>query len=188
MSRLDAWEAHRIEGWRPESVRTDRTGMHEQVRRLGFRLTPQRQTILDIFHDLPEGTHLSAEELHDRLKIGASGIRQSCDEGGLVVDKPISLATTYRTLKLLASIGLLRELDFAEGHKHYEVGTPQQAPHHHLICVACSQAIEFTKDELYDMGVHVAGAYGFRMIDIQYKVYGVCPGCQESPPAGRTAP
>jgi Fur family ferric uptake transcriptional regulator len=83
-------------------------------------------------------------------------------------------------VKLLASIGLLRELDFAEGHKHYELAAAQAAPHHHLVCVACSQAIEFEQDSLYDLGLDVAGAYGFRLVDVQYKVFGICPPCQEA--------
>lgn len=146
------------------SVRTDLARVQADLRKLGYRMTPQRETILHVFQELPDGTHLSAEELYDRLKLEQSGI---------------SLATTYRTVKLLAGIGLLRELDFAEGHKHYELGTPQAAPHHHLVCVGCSMAIEFEQEELYDLGVGVAAGHGFSMIDVQYKVYGICPACQQ---------
>lgn len=145
-------------------MRANLTQVQEDLRRRGYRLTPQRETILQIFEGLPEGTHLSAEELYEHLKGRDSGI---------------SLATAYRTLKLLASLGLLRELDFAEGHKHYELSTPQEAPHHHLICVGCSQAIEFGHDELYGLGLSVSETYGFTMIDVQYKVYGLCPECQQ---------
>lgn len=147
-------------------MKTDLTRVQEDLRRRGYRITPQRETILEVFQSLPEGTHLSAEELYERLQMQESGI---------------SLATAYRTLKLLASIGLLRELDFAEGHKHYELNTPQEAPHHHLVCVGCSQAIEFDGDELYDMGLQVASTHGFTMIDVQYKVFGLCPACQKRP-------
>lgn len=127
-------------------------------------MTPQRETILQVFQELPEGTHLNADELYSHLAVRDSGI---------------SLATTYRTLKLLASLGVLRELDFAEGHKHYELSTPQAAPHHHLICLECSQAIEFEDESLYDLGLAVAAANRFTMVDVQYKVFGVCPECQQ---------
>jgi Fur family ferric uptake transcriptional regulator len=145
------------------SAPSDPSRVQDELRRLGYRMTPQRETILQVFQGLPEGTHLSAEELHRRLA---------------QIDSGISLATTYRTVKLLASIGLLRELDFAEGHKHYELSSAQAAPHHHLICVGCSQAIEFEQVELFDLGVAVAKTHGYRMLDVQYKVYGVCPACE----------
>ena len=72
----------------------------------GYRSTPQRQKILSIFQTLTQGNHLSAEDLHDLLK----------GEG-----ERISLSTVYRTLHLLVYMGLLRELELAEGHKHYEL-------------------------------------------------------------------
>lgn len=146
------------------TARADLARVQEDMRRLGYRMTPQRETILQVFQGLPEGTHLSAEALHERLRSG---------EGG------ISLATTYRTLKLLASLGLLRELDLAEGTKHYELASAQDAPHHHLVCVGCGQAIEFEQDSLYQLGLEVAGAYGFRLVDVHYKLHGLCPACQE---------
>ncbi|MEB3197321.1 MAG: Fur family transcriptional regulator [Candidatus Sericytochromatia bacterium] len=145
--------------------KTDILTVQENLRRRGYRMTPQRETILQVFQTLPEGTHLSAEELHEQLKVLACGI---------------SLATTYRTVKLLASIGLLRELDFAEGHKHYELAADESPPHHHLICVDCNQAIEFEQAPLYELGQDVADSHRFKLIDVQYKVFGVCPTCQDA--------
>ena len=77
-----------------------------KLKQQGFRLTPQRQTILQIFQTLPQGQHLSAEELHRLLE---------------EKKQAISLATIYRTLKLMARMGILRELELAEGHKHYDL-------------------------------------------------------------------
>ena len=70
----------------------------ENLRKRGHRVTAQRETILQIFKEEPHGNHLSVEELHSKLI--ERGYR-------------VSLATTYRTLKLLSALGLLRELDFA---------------------------------------------------------------------------
>jgi len=70
----------------------------------GWRLTPQRQTILNVFQQLPKGKHLSAEDLYNLLE----------NQG-----EPISLSTIYRSLKLMARMGILRELELGEGHKHY---------------------------------------------------------------------
>ncbi|MBX2861165.1 MAG: transcriptional repressor, partial [Vampirovibrio sp.] len=40
----------------------------DELRTKGFRLTPQREKILEVFYTLPEGEHLSAEELHRILQ------------------------------------------------------------------------------------------------------------------------
>ena len=72
----------------------------------GWRLTPQREKILHVFQNLPRGNHLSAEELFELL-----------EERG----ETISLSTIYRSVKLMSRMGILRELELAEGHKHYEL-------------------------------------------------------------------
>ena len=75
----------------------------------GWRLTPQREIILQVFQNLPRGNHLSAEELHGLL-----------EQRG----ETVSLSTVYRTVKLMTRMGILRELELAEGHKHYELAPP----------------------------------------------------------------
>jgi Fur family ferric uptake transcriptional regulator len=133
------------------------------LREKGFRLTPQREKIIDIFFNLPEGEHLSAEDLHQLLR------QENSD---------ISLATSYRTLKLLASIGVLRELDFAEDHKHYELIRNPDEPHHHIICVECCGTEEFDSPEAFRLSVEIARLKQFNLLDVQLKLFGICSRCQ----------
>ena len=137
------------------------------LRRRGFRITPQRERILEIFEELPEGEHLSAETLQRTL------VNEGSD---------ISLATSYRTLKLLASLGVLRELDFAEDHKHYElIRTELEEQHQHIICIDCGYTEEFASPEVFKIAHDIAEKTQFELIDNQLKLYGRCPSCQESP-------
>lgn len=130
------------------------------LRENGFRLTPQRERILDIFYSLPEGEHLSADDLHVLLK----------REG-----HEISLATSYRTLKLLASLGVLRELDFAEDHKHYELFRNEpEGHHHHLICIECGYTEEFNSEVVFHEGCEIAQARNFESVDVQLKLFVRC--------------
>ena len=131
----------------------------------GWRLTPQRETILTVFQNLPEGKHLSAEELHDFLE----------EQGD-----PISLSTIYRTVKLMSRMGILRELEFAEGHKHYEINQPYPYHHHHLICVKCNKTIEFKSDSVLKIGTKTAQKSGFHLLDCQLSIHAICPQCQRS--------
>ncbi|MBX9876817.1 MAG: transcriptional repressor [Candidatus Obscuribacterales bacterium] len=146
-----------------DSEQTNSQALFESLRKRGHRITSQRETILQIFRELPHGTHLSADELYCKLN----------EQGS-----PVSLATTYRTLKLLSSLGLLRELDFAEGHKHYELKL-EDLPHQHIICLNCNLTLEFEDHFLGEAGEQIGARYGFEVIDAQFKIFGLCPDCRK---------
>jgi Fur family ferric uptake transcriptional regulator len=135
----------------------------QNLKKRGHRITAQREIILQIFRNEPHGNHLSAEELHDKL------LRRGTN---------VSLATTYRTLKLLSSLGLLRELDFAEGHKHYEL-KQDELPHQHIICIGCNTTLEFEDHFLEEAGQKIGAKHSFEVIDAQFKIFGFCPNCRK---------
>jgi Fur family transcriptional regulator, ferric uptake regulator len=126
----------------------------------GWRMTPQRETILQIFQSLPQGEHLSVEDLHE-----------------LLVDRgmDISLSTIYRTVKLMARMGILRELELAEGHKHYEINAASSHHHHHMVCVQCSRTMEFENDSILKQSVKQVEKSGLQLIDCQLTIYTICP-------------
>lgn len=130
----------------------------------GWRLTPQREIILTAFQKLQKGKHLSAEDLYELLK------KQ---------ETPISLSTIYRNLKLMSHMGILRELEFAEDHKHYELNQPYPNHHHHLICVKCNEAIEFKSDSILKVGKSKARQAGFNLLDCQLTIHALCPLCRQ---------
>jgi Fur family transcriptional regulator, ferric uptake regulator len=128
----------------------------------GFRLTNQRRVILNIFQELPKGDHLSAEALHHSL-------RQRGEK--------ISLSTVYRTLHLMAIIGLLRELEFGEAHKCYELNLP--GSHHHLVCTQCNYTLEFIDEEVVKVGEQQAKTKGYQVLDYQLVLHVLCPEALE---------
>lgn len=142
----------------------EKAAVYESLRKKGHRITAQRETILSIFREQQHGTHLSAEELYGILVSRGSNV---------------SLATTYRTLKLLSQLGLLRELDFAEGHKHYEL-KQDDLPHQHIICLGCNKTLEFEDHFLEEAGQKIGARYNFEVIDAQFKIFGMCPSCRSS--------
>jgi Fur family ferric uptake transcriptional regulator len=147
-----------------ENALTTADPVFDSLRKRGHRITAQREIILQIFRDLPHGMHLSAEELH--AKLGEQGSN-------------VSLATAYRTLKLLSSLGLLRELDFAEGHKHYEL-KQDTLPHQHIICINCNTTLEFEDHFLEEAGQKIGARHNFEVIDAQFKIFGICPSCRQN--------
>ena len=126
----------------------------------GWRMTPQRSIILQVFQNLPKGNHLSAEELSNLLK-----------ERG----ESISLSTIYRSLKLMARMGILRELELAEVHKHYELHQAYPYHHHHLVCIQCNKTIEFQNELFFKQSLKQCEKEGFKLVDCQLTVMGICP-------------
>ncbi|MDY6267626.1 MAG: Fur family transcriptional regulator [Selenomonadaceae bacterium] len=129
------------------------------------KMTPQRQTVLQIFLDHP-GEHLSAEDVHDIL-------REKKAE--------IGLATVYRSLELLSDLGILQKMEFGDGCSRYEVNAtdPNRHHHHHLICTKCGKVEEFDEDLLDDLERDIEQKIGFHTLDHQVKFFGVCKECQE---------
>jgi Fur family transcriptional regulator, ferric uptake regulator len=126
----------------------------------GWRMTPQREMILQIFQGLPQGEHLSVEDLHELL---------------LAREMDVSLSTIYRTVKLMARMGILRELELAEGHKHYEINEASSHHHHHMVCVQCNRTIEFENDAVLKQSMKQVEKSGYQLIDCQLTVYAICP-------------
>ncbi|MBO0351000.1 transcriptional repressor [Phormidium pseudopriestleyi FRX01] len=141
------------------------SSLKAELNERGWRLTPQRETILQVFQNLPKGEHLSAEDLYELLQEEGEGI---------------SLSTIYRTVKLMARMGILRELELAEGHKHYEINQPYPHHHHHLICVRCNKTIEFKSDSILKVGVKTTTKEGYHLLDCQLTIHAVCPTCQRA--------
>ncbi len=136
----------------PNSFRAELNGK-------GWRLTPQREKILRIFQTLPQGNHLSADDLHKTLE------KRKED---------ISLSTVYRTVKIMARMGILRELELAEGHKHYEMNTSSPHHHHHIVCIQCSRTIEFENDSILRQSLKQVEKCSWQMLDCQLTIYGIC--------------
>ncbi len=130
-----------------------------ELNQRGCRLTPQRETILSVFQNLRQGNHLSAEQLYKNLQ----------NQG-----EKIGLSTVYRTLHLLARIGILRELELAEGHKHYELNWPELHHHHHLVCIQCHKTFEFNDESIFKIGKKQVEKAGVELLDCQLTVHAVC--------------
>ncbi|MCJ8281277.1 MAG: transcriptional repressor [Rivularia sp. ALOHA_DT_140] len=121
----------------------------------GWRLTPQREVILQIFQNLPRGKHLSADDLSKFL-----------EKRG----EEISLSTIYRTLKLMTRMGILRELELAEIHKHYELNTTSPNHHHHIVCAQCNMTIEFDNSTILKQAIKQVEKSNLELIDCQLTI------------------
>ncbi len=133
-------------------------GLHQD----GKRLTPQRLKVLNLFQSIGSGNHLSAEEVHGEL---------------IANNSKVSLATVYRTLRLLVQMGFLQELEITEGGHRYELFSNDFPDHHHLICIRCGRTEEFENDKVLEAGKIAASEFGFKLIESALNVRAICPNC-----------
>lgn len=138
--------------------------LRQKLRDRQYKLTSQRQIILQAFLDNPD-RHLSAEDVHNIVR------RQAPD---------IGLATVYRTLELLGDLDVLQKMDFGDGRHRYEINeTSTPHHHHHLICLKCGKVKEFGDDLLETLETAIAKRSQFAIVDHQLKFYGYCRECQD---------
>ncbi len=104
----------------------------------------------------------------------------------------LGLVTVYRTLELLAALGLVRKLHLDEGCSTYALSPagvrqsdemPHAAAHaprhhsHHVICQRCRRATEFSGCDIETVIAAVEAQTGYRVREHWLEVFGLCPDC-----------
>ncbi len=120
----------------------------------GVRMTEQRRVIARVLDSAND--HPDVEELYQR---------------SVAIDGKISIATVYRTVKLLEEFNIIDRHDFRDGRSRYE---PVPDDHHdHLIDLKSGKVIEFTSEEIEKLQVEIARKLGFKLVDHRLELYGV---------------
>ncbi len=119
----------------------------------GVRLTEQRKIIAKIMSEAAD--HPDVDELHKRAN---------------KIDKKISIATVYRTVKLLEESGILEKHDFKGGKARYEESPEEH--HDHLIDINSGEIIEFVDKEIEELQIKVAQKLGYKLVDHKLELYG----------------
>lgn len=120
----------------------------------GLRMTGQRRVIAQVLEESDD--HPDVEELYARAS---------------AIDRRISLATVYRTVKLFDEAGILEKIDFGDGRARYE--DAQREHHDHLIDVTTGAVIEFVDPEIEALQEKIARRLGYRLQGHKLELYGV---------------
>ncbi len=135
-----------------------RLGYTDRIRERGFRLTPQREMILDAVCE--GGGHTTFEEIYRRVQAKAPSINRT---------------TVYRTLDFLRQLRLVVAAEI-EGRTVYEIASEE--PHHHLICRSCGRVEQVDHEIFEELSHYIDQRYHFR-VDFDHMVLpGVCPRCR----------
>ena len=126
----------------------------------GVKLTEQRKIIAKVISESKElygdSDHPDVDELYKRVS---------------KIDSKISIATVYRTVKLLEESGILTKHDFKGGKARYE--QINESHHDHLIDIKTGEIIEFVDDEIEKLQKKVAEKHGYKLVDHKLELYGV---------------
>ena len=129
-----------------------------KLRDNGHKITPQRLAIVKIL--VKSEGHPSVEEIYVQIK----------------KEFPtMSLATVYRNIVLLKSIGEVLELGFPDGSNRYDGNKPY--PHPHVICIHCKKIVDPDLDSLDEMKKEVASATDFEILNHRLDFFGICGNC-----------
>jgi Fur family ferric uptake transcriptional regulator len=120
----------------------------------GLKMTEQRRIIARVLSDASD--HPDVEMLYRRATS---------------LDPRISIATVYRTVRLLEEASILERHDFGDGRARYE-GLPEEH-HDHLIDVDSGAVIEFQNGDIEELQRKIAETLGYRLVDHRLELYGV---------------
>lgn len=137
--------------------------LRSELRRRKQRMTAQRELVLKAFADT-DAEHLSSEEVYRKV---------------LEKRLKISKATVFRTVELLAEVGILRKIVFRDGIVRYELVEENENEDQQIICNQCGKAFDFSLDKVDELIKKAEKKTGFQIDEVQIKFYGLCPECQE---------
>lgn len=118
----------------------------------GIRMTEQRKVIASIIAASDDHPHV--EEVYARAH---------------KIDPRISIATVYRTVKLLQEEGVIYKHDFGDGRARYE--QTQETHHDHLIDIRSGKVIEFFNEEIEKLQEKIAEQFGFKLVDHRLELF-----------------
>lgn len=92
------------------------------------------------------------------------------------------LATLYRTVRTLEIAGLIRRVDMAHRHAHYEFLAPGAEHHHHIVCRTCGKIADLEHVEASALQKHQLSMVGFANADTHtLEYFGTCTTCARRP-------
>ena len=132
----------------------------QQLRELGYRVTPQRQLIMDTLCEM--GGHATINQIYENVHDRAPAIDR---------------ATIYRTIHLFNEHQFVLSA-VINGQTMYEIADAH--PHHHLVCRSCQRVIPLADHHFHDLAQHLHEEHGFAADINHITLHGLCAACQEN--------
>lgn len=131
---------------------------HETLRRCGYRVTPQRELVLDAIKELG---HATPEDICGRIQRTVGGV---------------NLSTVYRSLEVLEKVELVSHAHLHHGSPTYHLAA--EADHLHLVCRDCGAVVEVAPRAADTMIETLDDELGFATDVRHLTVFGRCRDCR----------
>lgn len=125
----------------------------------GYRLTSPRRALASLI--AARDGHFTAEGLlleSRRRRLG------------------VTRATVFRSLDVLADLGLVERLDLPSGEHAFVACEP--AHHHHVVCSSCGRSTEVEDNGLEALAAEIGRQTGYRVDTHRLELFGLCPACR----------
>ena len=132
----------------------------DTLRASGYRVTPQRQLVLEAVTKLE---HATPEEIFADIHQTARGV---------------NVSTVYRTLELLEQVGLVTHTHLGHGAPVYHPAA--EAQHVHLVCRDCEKVIQADPAAVGGLVTALDEEFGFETDVGHLTVFGRCADCREN--------
>lgn len=116
-----------------------------------IKITEQRKVIVKAVADSSD--HPDVDQVYARAKS---------------IDDKISIATVYRTVKLLEEAKIVEKHDFGDGKARYEIDDEH---HDHIINLENGEIIEFFNDEMESLQKKIVDNFGYELINHKLELY-----------------
>ncbi len=140
----------------------DRT-WDEQLRARGYRVTPQRQLVLEAI----SRHHATPEEICAQVQRTARGV---------------NISTIYRTLELLEQIGMVTHTHLGHGAPTYHLAS--QADHVHLVCRDCGRVTAISPEAIRGLVTALEEQHAFETDVGHLTVFGRGKDCRDRAESG----
>ncbi len=127
------------------------------LRERGYRLTPQRQLVLEAVDVLD---HATPDEILGQVRLTASGV---------------NISTVYRTLELLEELGLVSHAHLGHGAPTYHLAG--RHTHLHLVCRDCDRVTETETAIAAPLIDSLREQHGFDTDLKHFAIFGRCADC-----------
>jgi Fur family transcriptional regulator, ferric uptake regulator len=132
----------------------------DTLRASGYRVTPQRQLVLEAVTKLE---HATPEEIFADIHQTARGV---------------NVSTVYRTLELLEQVGLVTHTHLGHGAPRYHLAA--EAQHVHLVCRDCEKVIQVDPAAVGSLVTALDEEFGFETDVGHLTVFGRCADCRKA--------
>jgi Fur family ferric uptake transcriptional regulator len=133
------------------------TDWQQELRARGYRLTPQRQLVLEAVYELE---HATPDGILAHVRERASAV---------------NVSTIYRTLELLEEIGLVTHTHLSHGAPTYHSAAAPQ--HVHLVCRSCQVVSAVDPHVVEPLVSRLQDDEGFETDVAHLTIFGLCRKC-----------